>query len=262
MILLLGGTSDAAPLALRLAQAGYRVLVSKATDTPLAVGDHPAIEGRWGPLDDAGLAEVIHRGGIRGLVDATHPYAASIRRRAIRVAASMGIPCVRFERPGVVTPGQAGVELARGHAAAAAAAFAYRRAVLLTTGSTHLAPYAERSRRTGIPFVARVLGDRRSLEACRLADIPEGSIVVGRGPFSVQQNRHHIQAHGIGVLVTKDSGVAGGTREKLEAARIEGCRVVVLRRPRIGGPHLFGRAEALLVALLRLVPPGEAASGR
>jgi precorrin-6A/cobalt-precorrin-6A reductase len=255
MILLLGGTSDAAPLALRLAEAGYRVLVSKATDTPLAVGDHPLVESRWGPLDDAGLAEVIHRGGIRGLVDATHPYAAAIHRRAIRVAAALGIPCVRFERPRVVTPGQAGVELVRGHAAAAAAAFAYRRAVLLTTGSTHLAPYAERSRRTGIRCVARVLGDRRSLEACRLADIPEGSIVVGRGPFSVQQNRQHIQAHDIGVLVTKDSGVAGGTREKLEAARIEGCRVVVLRRPRIGGPHPFGQTEVLLAALLRLVPP-------
>ncbi len=36
MILLLGGTSDAAPLARQLAQAGYRVLVSQATDTPLA----------------------------------------------------------------------------------------------------------------------------------------------------------------------------------------------------------------------------------
>jgi len=248
-------------LAVRLAQAGYRVLVSKATDTPLAAGDHPAIEERSGPLDDAGLAEILRRRGIRGLVVATHPYAAAIRRRAIRVAASLGIPCLSFERPAVVAAGQAGIELVGGHRAAAAAAFAHRRPVLLTTGSTHLAPYAELSRQSGVPLVARVLDEPWSLDACRLAGISEDRIVAGRGPFSVEENRRQIRAHGIGVLVTKDSGAAGGTREKLEAARIEACRVVVLRRPRIGGAAAFTQREALLAALLGLVPPGEAASG-
>jgi precorrin-6A/cobalt-precorrin-6A reductase len=283
MILLLGGTSDAAPLAVRLAEAGYHVLVSQATDTPLAAGEHPAITVRRGLLDDAGLAELVRDRGIRGLVDATHPYAAAIRRRAARVAAALGIPCLRFERPAALlvpssgTP--VGIEFVDGHAAAAAAAFAHRRAVLLTTGSRHLAPYVEQARRTSVPLVARVLDDRRSLEACRAAGIldekgdsphlperpfgcfaqmgtvPFFHVVAGRGPFSVQENRRQIQAFGIGVLVTKDSGAAGGTGEKLEAARIEGCRVVVLRRPQIAGPHVFGQAEALLATLLRLVPP-------
>ena len=267
MILLLGGTSDAAPLALLLARAGYRVLVSQATDTPLAVGDHPLVEGRRGPLDDAGLAAVIRNRGIRSLVDATHPYAAAIQRRAIRVAASMAIPCLRFERPPVIDGYQleaGGVEFVDDHAAAAAAAFAHRKPVLLTTGSTHLMPYVECSRRAGLPLVVRVLGDRRSLDACRRAGIggagvppaqPPPLLVTGRGPFSVQQNCCLIRAYGIGVLVTKDSGAAGGTREKLEAAQTEGCRVVVLRRPRIGGSQRFDRADALLATLLRLVPP-------
>jgi hypothetical protein len=35
----------------------------------------------------------------------------------------------------------------------------------------------------------------------------------------------------IGVLVTKDSGKAGGVAQKLEAARIANCEVVVVARP-------------------------------
>ena len=34
------------------------------------------------------------------------------------------------------------------------------------------------------------------------------------------------------MLVTKDSGPAGGTAEKLEAARAEGGQVIVVERPR------------------------------
>ena len=51
MILLLGGTSSTAEIALGLAAAGYRVLVSQATDVPLDVGRHAA--GRE-PLGRAG----------------------------------------------------------------------------------------------------------------------------------------------------------------------------------------------------------------
>ena len=59
MILLLGGTGVTAEIALGLARGGYRVLVSRATDVPLDVGQHAGIESRWGELDDRGLAELI-----------------------------------------------------------------------------------------------------------------------------------------------------------------------------------------------------------
>ena len=43
MILLLGGTSETAPIAEGLANAGHFVLVSNCTDTPLNTGAHAAI---------------------------------------------------------------------------------------------------------------------------------------------------------------------------------------------------------------------------
>ncbi|HEA67646.1 MAG TPA: hypothetical protein ENI07_12600, partial [Desulfobacterales bacterium] len=56
-------------------------------------------------------------------------------------------------------------------------------------------------------------------------------IVCANGPFSVTENALLIARHHIGVLVTKDSGDAGGVRAKIDAARDFGCRIVVVKRP-------------------------------
>ena len=52
--------------------------------------------------------------------------------------------------------------------------------------------------------------------------------------------------------MTKDSGVAGGVAEKLEAARAENCAVVVVARPAIGDHECFADVDALLAALADL----------
>ncbi len=254
MILLLGGTGVTAEIALGLAEAGYRVLVSKATDVPLDVGRHARIESRWGELDERGLAELIARREIRAVVDATHPYATVIRGRARRAAEAMKIPYFSFLRPGAIDPQAADVQWVADHAAAAEAAFAFGQPVLLTTGAGNLAPYAAASRRTGVPLVVRVLDRPASRAACREAGIPDDRVLAGRGPFSVEENRRHIRVFGIGVLVTKDSGRAGGVPEKLQAARSEHCRVVALRRPDAAGPAAFTSVDGLLGAVRKALP--------
>jgi precorrin-6A/cobalt-precorrin-6A reductase len=253
MILLLGGTSHTVPIAQGLAQRGYRVLVSKATDVPLAVGNDPRIEVRSGPLDDNALAALINRRGIRAIVDATHPYAAAIHNRAARVAEAMGIPCLTLLRPSSIDPADPNVLFVSDHASAARLAFAFGRPVLLTTGSKNLTPYVEESQRAGLALIVRVLDHPTSMAACRAAGIADEQILGGRGPFSLETNRQQIRAHGIGVLVTKDSGPAGGTAEKLEAARVEGCRVIVVQRPPCASHRAFTSVEALLGAAVALL---------
>ena len=248
MILLLGGESSTAEIARGLAGIGCRVLVSRATEIPLDTGGDDAIESRSGPLDEGGLVELIAARKILAVVDATHPYATTIRRTARRAAERMNIPYLSFLRPAAIDPQAADVQFAADHAAAAAAAFSLGRPVLLTTGTKNLAPYVEASRRTGLPLVVRALDWPQSLRACRLAGVAEERIVAGRGPFSLEENRRQIRAYGIGTLVTKDSGRAGGVPEKLAAARAEGCRVVVLRRPP-ADPAAFAEVEALIRAV-------------
>ncbi len=243
MILLLGGTSDTLPIALRLAERGHRVLVSKATDVPLAVGDHPQIETRHGRLDDRNLADLLDERAIRAIVDATHPYAVAIRAMARRAAEAHGIPYLTFVRPPAVDPAALGVEFAPDHRSAARRAFGRGRPVLLTTGTRNLDPYVEESRRTSVPLIVRALDHPQSLDVCRRAGIPPERMLAGRGPFSVEENRRHLHEFDIGVLVTKDSGFAGGVLEKLEAARAENCHVIVVARPVVASERAFTEIE-------------------
>ncbi|MEN6466194.1 MAG: precorrin-6A reductase [Syntrophaceae bacterium] len=237
MILLLGGTSDTAPIATRLARAGMRVLVSLATDVPLETGAglYPGIEERSGPLDPESMASLVREKGISLIVDATHPYAVSIRETARAAARRLKVPYLTYVRPaGVAHAAESdSILYAAGHEDAARIAFSFGRPVLLTTGSRNLAPYAREAKSAQARLAVRVLPHASSLQACRALDIPEENIVAGRGPFSLETNRETIRKFGIGVLVTKDSGAAGGVGAKIEAARREGCRVVIVNRPEI-----------------------------
>ncbi len=255
MILLLGGTADTAPLATMLAEAGYEVLVSTATSIPLATGDHPRISRRVGALDRDEFLGLLSAAGIQAVVDAAHPYAEGAHRNARAAAAGAGIPYLSYVRPPVIPSGSDMIP-AGSHSEAAELAFSFGKPVLLTTGSRNLASYTAAARQTGLELVVRVLDAPESLTACGEAGIAPGNIVTGRGPFSVDQNVRLIRKFGIGVIVTKDSGAAGGVNAKREAARREGCSLVVVSRPEPPVQDAFADIADLLKVLRAKVLPG------
>ncbi|MBI5419707.1 MAG: precorrin-6A reductase [Deltaproteobacteria bacterium] len=230
MILLLGGTAETASLSAALAEAGYEVLVSTATDVSLSVGCHPNIFRRTGPLDVDRMTALVRERRIKAIVDAAHPYASRAHDTARRTAERTNVPCFAFVRPAAVREND-DVLIAAGHQEAARVAVSLGSPILLTIGSRNLLPYVQAACLAGIPLIARVLPHSGSIEACRISGLPEASLLLGRGPFSAEENRAVIRKYGVGVLVTKDSGVEGGVRAKIEAAHTEGCRVVVVRRP-------------------------------
>ncbi|MEI8235172.1 MAG: bifunctional phosphoserine phosphatase/homoserine phosphotransferase ThrH [Verrucomicrobiota bacterium] len=253
MILLLGGTSETALFAEALAKAGYRVLVSTATDIELSIGSHPRIEHRRGRLGAEQMAALVCEHGVRAMVDVTHPYAQAVRATAAAVAGELGIPYLGYIRPGCVGQ-EDGALLAANHEEAAWLAAETGKPMLLTIGSRNVRPYAEAARRCGVPLFARVLDHPDSHQACREAGIPADHVLTGRGPFSVEENRASLQKHQIGVLVTKDSGAAGGVPAKLEAARLEHCAVIVVGRPDPPSAGGFHGVADLLAALKSVVP--------
>ena len=237
MILLLGGTSETAAIASALAEAGLDVLVSTATDEPLAIGEDGRISRRVGRLDEAAMAELTRQKGIALIVDATHPYASAAKATAARAAAACSVPYVAFARPGSLDGAAAtarpadDLHFAADHELAAELACSLGGVVLLTTGANNLHPYAAAARRGGVALVARVLPRAESLAACEAAGIAPQNVIAQKGPFTLEQNLELIRRFGVAVLVTKDSGQAGGLEEKLQAARRSGCHVVVVRRP-------------------------------
>ncbi len=252
MILLLGGTSESGPVARMLLGMGHRVLVSTLTDLSLSLPEHERLERRAGRLGPEAMAALVRRGDVRLIVDATHPYAAEVSRTALAASEATGVLCVRLLRETAVAPAE-DVTFADTHEEAARLACGDGRPVLLTVGTRNLAPYVEEAERRGGTLYARVLPTRGATEACARARIPPERRIAARGPFSVEQNRAHLRERDIGVLVTKDSGRAGGTPEKLHAARLAGCRIVVLRRPPAEGGHACHSIAELECEVRRLL---------
>ncbi len=229
-VLLLGGTSETAPLAHAISGAGFAVLISTSSEIPLDVGATAHLRRRTGRLDEAGLLALLRAEAVAIVVDATHPYAVVATHTARAAAAIARVPYVRFERPPALNEVE-GIARAPNHDTAAVMAFGHGCAVLLTIGSRHLEPYVRAARAHRLSLWARVLDHPESWDACLRVGLCAEEVIRGRGPFSVQQNRETICRLGVGVLVTKDGGDAGGARAKVLAAKEERCRVVVVERP-------------------------------
>ena len=226
-VLLFGGTTEGRELALWLAQRDCRVTVCVATDygaTLLPEGEGIAVH--TGRLDAAGMEELMKSRPFCCGADATHPY-------AVQVTAQIRACCEKLDLPyrRIVRAEEGAGDFLRCASLTDAAKLCRELPgnILLTTGSKELAPFAQPGLRERC--YPRVLPSVSSLEACQAAGFPPKQIIAMQGPFSAELNRAVIRQLDISVLVTKESGAAGGFEEKCAAARDTGCRLIVVERP-------------------------------
>ena len=248
MILLLGGTSETEAAASALAQWGHGVLVSTATDLPLDCGQSAAIKRRSGRLNEWEMVRLVKEKNVRAIVDVTHPYAEQATLTASRVAENLRISYFRFERASMAfNAGE--FHGACDHDRAAEMAAGFGKTIFLAIGANHVAPYVARAREKDICVFARVLPGEDSMQKCVAAGISKDRILQGRGPFSVSQNVAAIKGCGAGVMVTKESGKAGGFREKIDAAKKCGCEIVVVQRPPVFAKRVYSDIDELARAV-------------
>lgn len=217
-VLLLGGTGEARRLAGALVADGVDVVSSLAgaTADPLLPPGEVRVGGFGGP---EGLAAWLRERGMTAVVDATHPFATAITGNAVAAAAAAGVALLRLQRPGwTAGPGDDWRQVGSlAEAAVAVAGFAH---VFLTTG------------RRGLDAFAGLTGE----VLLRTVDPPEPplpartTVVLERGPFTVDDELALMREHAVDIVVTKDSG-GGMTVAKLTAARQLGLPVVLVRRP-------------------------------
>lgn len=227
-IVIFGGTSEGRELSRELAKAGAEVLVSVASD--YGAEEQGAAEGvavEWGVKDEDGI-----RGMIRGadlVIDATHPFAVVVTDNIRRAAEAEGIARLRLLRGESDSGSGADILYAADAQDAARMAGEMGGRVLLTTGSKDLGIYAEAI--DPELLYPRVLPLVASIEACEEAGIPHRNIIAVQGPFSEELNKAVIRDYGTDVMVTKDSGAAGGFPEKIRAAQACRIPVIVIMRP-------------------------------
>jgi precorrin-6A/cobalt-precorrin-6A reductase len=220
-VLILGGTADARALASALTGLpGVQVISSLAGRVAdPALPDGEVRVGGFGGV--AGLRDWLVAERIEAVVDATHPFAATISRSAAQAAATLGLPILAVRRPGwTERPGDDWRRVPSLTVAAEALAGLGER-VFLTTGRTELAPFAGLDRHW---FLIR------SIEAPGPPLPLRHEVVLARGPFRVPDEISLMRTHRIDVLVTKDS-CGPLTEAKLVAARELAMPVLMIDRP-------------------------------
>jgi precorrin-6A/cobalt-precorrin-6A reductase len=242
-ILILGGTREAAELAARLAASGKaRIVTSLAgrTREPKPLAGETRIGGFGGA---EGLAAYIKNNAVDLVIDATHPFAGTISANAGKAAALCAVPLISLARPAwEPVDGDRWKRVAT--IADAVAAIPTDATVLLALGRQHIAPFAGRS---DVTFVIRMVDEPE-------ADLPFARfvLVLGKPDLDVAAEESMLVAHGIDMIVCRNSG-GRGAYAKIEAARRLGLPVIMIARPEQPvGPHTYASVEALLGAdLLR-----------
>ena len=220
-VLVLGGTAEGRALAAAAGELGYAVvssLAGRVSRPALPVGA-VRIGGFGGP---AGLADYLTGHHIPAVIDATHPFAATMSASAAVACAAVDIPLLRLARPGWSSrPDTASWQWVDSTVAAAELAGRIGQRPFLTTGRQTLPDFA-------------LLADRPTL--VRVVEPPEVDLpqlwrlVLDRGPYAIAGELALMRSHQVDLVVTKDSG-GSYTSAKLDAAAALHIPVVVVRRP-------------------------------
>ncbi|WP_371347108.1 cobalt-precorrin-6A reductase [Ancylobacter sp. IITR112] len=221
-LLILGGTAEARDLAAALAaRGGFAVSLSLAgrTRNPLAV-EAPTRSGGFGGVD--GLEAYLKTERIDALIDATHPFAATMSHHAHEAARRAGVPLLALLRP----------EWQR------QPRDVWTDATDIPEAVARLGPAPRRV------LVALGRNEVRALEAApqhaylvRSIDpvdpplaVPEVRYIEARGPFAEADEHALLTAHRIDAILSKNSG-GEATYGKIEAARALGIEVIMVARP-------------------------------
>jgi precorrin-6Y C5,15-methyltransferase (decarboxylating) len=181
-----------------------------------------------GRLPLAEIIRMLSNAAFDLVIDATHPYAASITESISTACHTTGTEYLRLLREAselssdavYVPDTETAVKFLDGTEGN----------ILLTIGSKELAKFSKLANFADRIY-ARVLPMNASLEACNAADLKASHIIAMQGPFSEEMNLAMLRAVSASWLVSKDGGEAGRFDAKVSAALKAGVRLVVIGRP-------------------------------
>lgn len=239
-ILLLGGTAEARRIAALIHdRLGIHVRLTTSlagrTKQPGGLAGDLRVGGFGGV---PGLVDYLKSEKVRILVDATHPFAATISHHAVEAAEKTDVSRLMVNRPRWQLPD--GLDLVRVsdmEAAAVALRTCRAKRVLLTTGIQNLEVFAAE---TDICFLVRQIESREKPPPLTHVDT-----VIQKPPFTLAGERALMAEHQIDTIVSKESG-GTATEAKLHAAAELGIRVVLIERPPTPAGESVSSAEEAL----------------
>jgi precorrin-6x reductase len=228
-VLIFGGTSEGRIIAEWCASHNVGALYCAATGTGSLT--LPNITSLVGRLDAGAMKNLILQKKPSLVVDATHPYAVEVSSNIKAACDETNLRRVRVIRESGDT---GGCETFSNTDELIAFLNRNEGIIFVTTGVKEAALFA-RVENFAERIFFRMLPGLEGLETCLGLGYKAAHLILMWGPFSRELNRAMFRAVGASILVTKDSGAAGGFSEKISAARDLGMKVALIARPESSG---------------------------
>lgn len=228
-IFVLGGTTEGRKIADYLKHRAIEVWLSVATDYGKELmegtdGIH-LIEER---LDEEAMIALLDKEKFDCVIDATHPYAQIVTQNIKAACTKTGVCYKRMLR----ASSEKEDHLIYFKTIEEMIPFLNKTTgnILLTTGSKDLEAFMALENYTERLYV-RMLPMAKTLQTAIQMGYKMSHFICMQGPFSYEMNMASLKHVDASYMITKDSGDIGGMKDKVEAARVLGIKVLCLERP-------------------------------
>lgn len=239
MIWIIGGTSEARELVEKIEDLSYIITLATESGEEFFQGFNYQV----GRLDPQQMKEFCLENDIKCIVDISHPYAKVVSKEARKVADRLKLEYLRFLRD------ESKNSQEHIYLDSYEEAYSYLQSlearVFITTGSKNIRDFEKIKGKNR--FIYRILPSKESMELASGAGVSMANLVAMLGPFSKDLNIALFNEYKVDYCLMKDSGIRGGTQEKLDACIQLGIKALVIKRdPEEGIDNLD-----LLVSLVR-----------
>ncbi len=253
MILVLGGTSDSLEICDRINKyedLPYTLSVTTSYGEDLA--RKHAKNVITGKLTKEDMVRFIKENNINKIIDATHPYAIEVSKNAIQCAKELNIDYLRYERKSLIKDiSYENKYLVSSIEEACKMAREKGRNIFIGTGSKNLPKIVEL-----IPdrnLIVRVLPTSDVILSCESLGLNADNIIAMKGPFSQSINEEFYKHYNVDLVVTKESGIAGGFLEKVNACETLQIPVVIITREKMNYPLVVNGIDELEKLFINLL---------
>lgn len=232
-VIVIAGTTESRKVIEQLLKEGKQVIATTATSLGTKMLSAYPIEVREGKLEKEGFLSFFEKEAPVEVIDASHPFAVVVTKNVKEACEQLKIPYKRVERETMQYEYEQitfvdTIEEAIAHLNG----MKEDDNLLLTTGSNTLSIYLKEVNNGRERIYARVLDHEYSYRACENLPIDKSHILYQNPPFSKEDTLALLKKYHCKILVTKESGKAGGVDQKIEACKEANIPVLMIRRPK------------------------------
>lgn len=239
MILVFGGTSDSLEICDKINKySDLDYILSVTTNYGEDLARKVAKEVHVARLSKEDMVNFIKENNINKIIDATHPYAIEVSKNAMESAKELNIDYTRYERKSLIEDLEyENKYIVNNIEEACKVARDKGKNIFIGTGSKNLPQIVEY-----IPdrnLIARVLPTSDVMLSCENLGLNADNIIAMKGPFSQSINEEFYKHYNIDIVITKESGVAGGFLEKVNAAKTLDIPIIIIKRETLPYPKVI-----------------------